>query len=73
MLINRGHQRFIWHVKAIPGKFIHALVIADIDKRKIKKVVEKTCAGRRKLNLPPKNVIMKRLKKKVIKLVDVGA
>ena len=38
-------------MKAIPGEFQHALVIADIDKRKIRKVVRKTCAERRKITL----------------------
>ena len=33
-------------VKAIPGEFLHALVIADMDKRKSRKVVRKTCAER---------------------------
>ena len=35
---------------AIPGEFLHALVIADADKRKIRKVVRKTCAERKKDN-----------------------
>ena len=38
-------------MKAIPGEFQHALVIADIDKRKIRKVERKTCAERRKITL----------------------
>ena len=37
-------------MKTIPGEFQHALVIADIDKRKIRNVVRKTCAERRKTN-----------------------
>ena len=36
---------------AIPGEFQHALVIADIDKREIRKVVIKRCAERRKITL----------------------
>ena len=39
------------NVKAIPWEFQHALVIADIDKRKIRKVMRKTCAERRKITL----------------------
>ena len=38
-------------MKAIPGEFQHALVIADIDKRKIMKVMWKTCAEKRKITL----------------------
>ena len=37
-------------MKAIPGEFQHALVIAGIDKKKIRKVVKKTCAERRKIS-----------------------
>ena len=43
------HQRSMHNAKAIPGKFQHALVIADIDKRKIRNVVRKTSAERRKM------------------------
>ena len=39
------------NVKAIPGEFQHALLIADIDKRKVNKVVRKTCAERGKITL----------------------
>ena len=39
MLIKKEHRRFIRHVKAIPLEIQHALVIADIDKKKIRKVV----------------------------------
>ena len=42
---------FMQNVKAIPGEFQHTLVIADIHKRKIRKVVRKTCAERRKISL----------------------
>ena len=36
----------IQNVKAIPGESQHALLLADIDKRKIRKVVRKTCTER---------------------------
>ena len=38
-------------MKAIPGEFQHALVIVDIDKRKIMNVVRKTCAERREITV----------------------
>ena len=38
-------------MKAIPGEFQHALVIADIDKKEIRIVVKKACAERRKISL----------------------
>ena len=36
-------------VKAIAGEFQHALVVADIDKKKISNVVRKTCTERKKI------------------------
>ena len=49
VLIRKEHQQFIQNMKAIPGEFQHALVKVDTDKRKIRKVVKKTCAERRKI------------------------
>ena len=46
VLIKKEHQRYTQNVTAIPGKFQHAIVVADIDKRKIRKVVRKTCTER---------------------------
>ena len=60
-------------MKSVPGQFQHAVVIADIDKRKIRKVVRKTCAERRKITLLKDVKIRKRFAEKVTKLVDVGA
>ena len=50
---------------------MHASVVADIDKRKIKKVVRKMCTERRKISLLKYVKIRKRFEEKVIKLVDV--
>ena len=56
----------------IHGEHQHASVIADIDKRKIGKVVRKTCADRTKISLLKDVKIRKRFEEKVTKLVDVG-
>ena len=48
-------------------------MIADIDKRKVRKVVRKTCAERRKIILLKDEKNRKRFKEKVFKLVDIGA
>ena len=52
-------------MKEIPGEFQHALVIADIDKRKIRKVVRKICAERRKITLQKDLKIGKQFEEKV--------
>ena len=59
------------NVKAIPGEFQHALVIADVDKKIIRNVVRKTCAERRKISLLKDVKIRKRCEEEVIELVDV--
>ena len=71
-LIKKEHRLFTQNVKAIAGEFQHALVIEDIEKRKIRKVVIKTCAGIRKITLLKDVKIRKRFEVKVNKLVDVG-
>ena len=60
-------------MKAILGEFQHTLFIADIEKRKIRIVVRKICAERRKITLLKDVKIKKRFEEKVIKLVDIGA
>ena len=52
--------------------FQHALVIADIDKKKIRKVVRKTCSGRKQISLLKDAKIGKWFEQKVMKLVDIG-
>ena len=39
------------NVKAIPGMFQHALVVAVVDNKKIRNVVRKTCTERRRISL----------------------
>ena len=53
------------NVKTIHEEFQHALVIADIDKKKIRKVVKKDCAERRKIIFLKDVKIRKRFKEKV--------
>ena len=49
--INKEHRQFMQSLKAIPGEFQHALVVADMDKKKIRNVMRKTCSERRKIAL----------------------
>ena len=39
------------NVKAIPGEIQHLLVVADVDKRKIRNVVRRTCDERGGISL----------------------
>ena len=58
-------------MKASPGEFQHALVVADIDKRIIRNVVRKTCAETRKIHLLKDVNIRKRFEEKVSKFVNL--
>ena len=49
VMIKKEQQWFIQNVQVIPGEFQHALLNADIDRRRIRNVVRKTCVGRRKI------------------------
>ena len=51
VLIKKEHRWFMEIVMAIPGEFQHALMVADMDKKKLRNVVRKTCTGRRKMSL----------------------
>ena len=73
MLIKKEHPQFIRNVKAIPGEFQHALVIADIDRKQIRKIMKKVCAERRKTTMLKDVKTWNRFEEKVIELVDVGA
>ena len=69
VLITKEHRRFIQNVKTIHWEFQHALVIAEIDKKKIRKVVRKTHAEGRKISLLKNVKIWKRFEEKVIKVI----
>ena len=73
VLIKKEHRRSTQNVKAIHGEFQHALLRADIDKMKIRKVVKKKSTEKRKKGLLKCVKIRKRIEEKVIELVDVGA
>ena len=47
MLIKKEHRRFIRNEKAFPGEFQHAIVIADIDKREIRKIEKDMCSEKK--------------------------
>ena len=53
-------------MKAIHGELQHAIVVADIDRKKVRHVVRKTCIERRKISLLKDVMIRKRFDEKVI-------
>ena len=57
-------------MQAIPGEFQHALLVADIDKRKLRNVVRKMHIERRKITLL-KDLKIRKWFQEVIELVDI--
>ena len=68
VLILKELLQFIRNVKAIPDEFQHALVVADIDGKKMKNVLRKTCT---EISFLKDVKIRMRFNKNVIKLDDV--
>ena len=64
VLIEKEHRKFMQIVKALPVVFQHAVVVADIDKKKLRNVKRRTCTKRRKIILLKDLLIGKRLEKK---------
>ena len=60
------------NVTAIHGEIQHALVVADIDKNKIRNAVKKTCIERKNISLLNDEKIRKLFDEKVIELAVVG-
>ena len=50
-MTKNEHRRYIQNAKAITGEFQYALVVADIDKKKIRNAEIKTCTERKKVSL----------------------
>ena len=51
VLIKKEHQRFMQNVNAIPGEFLYALVIVDMDRKKMRQVEKEACPERMKISL----------------------
>ena len=73
VLMKTERQWITQTVKAIPGQFQHALVVADMDEKKIKNVVRKTYTERRKISLLKDVKIVKQYEEKAIELADGGS
>jgi len=49
VLVGKGNRKYLRDVKVIPGEFQLRLVVVDLVKKKVKKVVRKEAIGRRKV------------------------
>ena len=49
VLVGKGNRKYLRDVKVIPGELQHRLVVTDLVKKKVKKVVRKKAIERRKV------------------------
>ena len=65
VLTKKEHGWSMRNVNAIPEEFQHALVIVDMDKKKIRSVEKKACPERRVIRMLKYVKIMKRFEEKL--------
>ena len=73
VLVGEKYRRYIRDVKVIPWKLQHRLVVVDMDKKVLKKIVKKQRTIRRKIWKLNENQTRLGLKKRVKELVSTDA
>ena len=73
VLAGKNNKKYLKDMKAIPWELQHQLVVTDIDKRKLKKVVKNKQTFRRRVWKLKGNNIQTKFQKSVKELVDVDA
>ena len=73
VLVSKNNRKYLKDVKAIPWELQHRLVVTDIDKRKLKKVVKNEQTNKKRVWKLKENNMKTRFQERVKKLVDVDA
>ena len=73
MLVGEKYRKYIRDVKVIPWKLQHRLVVVDLDKKVLKKVLRKERIIRRKIWKLNENQTRVRFEKRVKELVSLDA
>ena len=73
VLVGKNNRKYLKDLKAIPWELQHRLVITDIDKRKLKKVLKNEQTIRRKVWKLKENSMKRRFQERVKELVHVDA
>ena len=71
--MGKGNRKYLRDVKVIPGELQHRLVVVDLDKKKVKKVVRKEAIERRKVWKLKENDTRARFEERVRELVSADA
>ena len=70
VLVGKSNRKYLKDVKAIPWMLQHWLVVTDIDKRKLKKVVKNKQSVRRRAWKLKENNLKTRFQERVKELVN---
>ena len=73
VLEGKGNRKYLRDVMVIPGELQHRLVVTDLVKKKVKKVVRKEAIERRKVWKPKKDDTRTRFEGRVGMLVSTDA
>ena len=73
VLVDKNNKKYLKDVKAIPWELQHQLVVTDIDKRKLKKVVKNEQTFRRGIWKFKEDNMKTKFQERVRELVDVDA
>ena len=73
VLVGKDSRKYLRDVKTIPGELQHRLVVADLDKKKLKKVVRKGAVERRMVWKLKEEETRARFEERVGELVSVDA
>jgi len=73
VLIGKENRKYVRDVKSIPGELQHRLVVADMDKKKVRKVIRKERTVKRKVWMLKDDNMREKFEEKSEELVDVNA
>ena len=71
ILVSKENRKFLKDVKIIPWKLQHRLLVADVDKRKLNKVVKKESMVKRMVWKLKEREMQEKFERRVEELVDV--
>lgn len=73
VLVGKGNRMYLRDVKVIPGELLHRLVVVDLVKKKVKKVVRKEAIERKKVRKLKEDDTRARFEERVGELVSADA
>lgn len=73
VLVDKEKRKFLKDIKVFPGELQHRLVVVDVDKRKVKKVVRKVALERRNVWKLKEEETRKKFEARVGELVETDA